>query len=90
METFSELDKAAAEKMEKLEQYARYGIDYEKLEQAEAESKLRLAKIGDLLNQYALSIWKAAWMMMAEEYENTEEGIEAFCAAHGNYKKVVR
>ena len=49
-----------------------------------------MIQLEQLLDDYALSIWKAAWMMMAEGYENNEDGIQAFCAAHPQYQMVVR
>ena len=85
MAVFAELDRKTMERKEKIERYARRGLDLEKIEAEQAERKARLEK---LLDDYAVSIWKAAWLMMEEGYENTEDGIEAFCAAHPQYQKI--
>lgn len=88
MAQFAELDRKRMERKEKIERYARYGLDYEKFEQAEALRRVKQEELEHLLDAYALSIWKAAWLMMEEGFENTEEGIEAFCAAHPQYQKI--
>ncbi len=90
MAAFAELDRKERERKEKIERYARYGLDYEEIERKEALRRVKREELEQLLDDYALSIWKAAWMMMAEGYENNEDGIQAFCAAHPQYQMVVR
>ena len=90
MAIFEELDRKQMERKEKVERYARYGLDYEEFEKKEALRKVKREELEQLLDEYALSIWKAAWMMMAEGYENNEDGIQAFCAAHPQYQMIAK
>lgn len=90
MAIFAELDRKAMERKEKMERYARYGADLEKAEANAAKRQEWRENMEHLLDDYALAIWKAAWLMMAEGYENNEEGIDAFCAAHPEYEKIAK
>lgn len=95
MEILEGLDKAAMERKEKIERYAKYGLDYEKIEQEEALRRVKREeleeKIDRIISEHDLRlanrIWDVAWMMMGEGFENTEEGLDAFIEKHPELKE---
>ena len=90
MAILAELDRKERERKEKMERYAKYGLDYGEFEKKEALRRVKqeelAEKIDGIIGEHTLRvanrIWDVAWMMMGEGFENTEEGLDAFIAKH--------
>ena len=90
MAILEELDRKERERKEKIQRYAKYGLDYAAFEKKDALRRVKQEELEEKINgiigehtlRVANRIWDVAWMMMGEGFENTEEGLDAFIAKH--------